>query len=579
MSFFVLVNRSHLPDGWASFHTKAERSGFRQQRAFDTPHLQGRLFGNLSGDAPAFHQAPNGDFIAVLGSLIHHGQAAPACLPEMLAGFRADEFAWRDLLGTYVVLVGQGGRLHVFADGLGACKLYTNADGTLWSNSFLAMLELCAPRRLDVQACYEYVCNGAVFGDRTLVAEIRALPPNCVLQVDAEVSHRVLPSPISSAPPPADATLERVAQAQVRQLDTVFEPITQAYRDRLRISFSGGFDSRLMLAMLLRHGVRPTLFVYGGVDDEDVRIARTITRAEGLELVHIDKDAAPDPDPDDFAGTVEHDLFAFDGWKVEYGLFDFGIDRRDRLARHGDGQVPLNGSLGEIYRNFFYMPDRRSSTLGVVSTFYSPYDPAAFTRRFDERRYRAALAAAMRDAIGAPVDSLARHQVEDLYPKFRGRFWTGRDAQLNQRFGDMFLPYLEPAAISNTAGIPLGMKDLGRLQGRMIASVHPRLAAYPSDYGFALDGPRPLPYRVKTFLGTQRPAWLRKLSFRLKHRTRQPVPAALEPALLSRVLDVEFPLMRTLFRLERINSAQQFGLIATLEYLGQRYGLAVPDAE
>ena len=55
-------------------------------------------------------------------------------------------------------------------------------------------------------------------------------------------------------------------------------------------------------------------------------------------------------------------------------------------------------------------------------------------------------AAAMREAIGAGSDELERSQVEELYPKFRGRFWTGRDASNNQRFGPMFFPYLEHAA-------------------------------------------------------------------------------------------------------------------------------------
>ena len=33
--------------------------------------------------------------------------------------------------------------------------------------------------------------------------------------------------------------------------------------------------------------------------------------------------------------------------------------------------------------------------------------------------------------------------------------------------------------------------------------------------------------------------------------------------------------MRQLFNIERVNSATQYGLIATLEYLGERYNLSV----
>jgi asparagine synthase (glutamine-hydrolysing) len=223
------------------------------------------------------------------------------------------------------------------------------------------------------------------------------------------------------------------------------------------------------------------------------------------------------------------------------------------------------------------MPDRPSSTSAVVSTFYSRYDPRALTTAFDERTYRSAMATAMREAIGAGSDELQRSQVEEIYPKFRGRFWTGRDAQINQHFGPMFFPYLEPAAISNTARVPIRFKDLGTLQGRMIGRINQRLADHPSDYGFALDGTRPWKYRLKTWLGTQRPPALRKRSFRLTHRAMQPRTGALDPAYLSRLIDLGFPVLRKLFNIEAVNCATQYGLIATLEYLAQRYNLDIPD--
>ncbi|MGB5199832.1 MAG: hypothetical protein WBR56_08030, partial [Sedimenticolaceae bacterium] len=449
MSFFVLVSDDAAAAALGNLCT-ALAPQFSRPRDLRVGNARLLLFGNQSGDPPAFHEADDGDFIAVLGSVIYKGESASACLPALLADFEPDGFGWQGLLGIHLILVFRQGRLYISCDGLGAGKIYADREQTLWSNSFLAMLELCSPHRFDAQACYEYVCNGSVFGSRTLVDEVRALPANTLLVVDEKIRQVQRPSPIRNKPVPPGASLDEVADLQIQQLDDVFGPIAQCFHDRLRVSFSGGFDSRLMLAMLLRHDARPTLFVYGDADDEDVQIARTISKAERLALVQIDKDAEPPVAPDAFAAGVLEDLFAFDGWKVEQGLFDFGVDRRDRLARHRDGQVPLNGSLGEIYRNFFYMPDRRSSTFAVVSTFYSPYDPRAFTARFDETHYRGAMAAAMREAIGAEGDALERFEVEELYPKFRGRFWTGRDAQINPRFGTMFFPYLEHAAISNT---------------------------------------------------------------------------------------------------------------------------------
>ena len=578
MSFFLLYDDHGLDKKAKQFcGTMAER-GFAGARNLTLGRLKLVLFGDQSGIPPAFHSASSGDFVAVLGSLLYRGQPTPTCLPKLLEAFEPNSFMWEGLLGSHVILIKKADTLYLFGDALGACRIYHDEQRHLWSNSFLAMLELAAPSHFDNQACYEYVINGSVFGQRTLVEGISSLPANTLLSLSPKDTNLLTrPSPISNEPLPSSPTLDGAARYLSDRLKDVFAPIAAHYGDSIRLSFSGGFDSRLMLAMLLAHDAKPTLFVYGDDNDEDVRIARVISQAERLPLEVIDKSRATIPDGDAAAEETLRNLYAFDAWKVETHLFDQGVDRRDRLARHKNGQLPLNGSLGEIYRNFFYMPDRPSSASAIVSTFYSRYDPAAFTHRFDEASYRSAMTMAIREAIGADTDRLSRAQVEEVYPKFRGRFWTGRDAQINQRFGPMFFPYLEPIAISNTARVPIRLKDLGYLQGRMIAHVNPRLADYPSDYGFALNGKRPLSYRLKSFIGIQRPAGVRKHSFRLTHRHLEPRTGPLSTDTLARVIDPAMPIMSGLFRLDEVKSAEQFGLIASLEYIGERYNLRIGD--
>lgn len=579
MSFFLLCHNNVADDRLRDVNRALDAAGFAGSEAQMINGHSLSVYSTLGHAEPPRQTRQGNDWTVTLGSLIFSGKREPQAQVELLTRFSTTSFDWQGLLGTHTCIVHKDRQLHLFADGLGATRLYTNDDRTIWSNSFLAMCELVRPTRFNKQACYEYVIAGSVYGDKTLTEGITALPANSIVTVDEAGTVEVVqrPSPIDNRAVEPKSRLDEVAASHCRQLDAVFGPIADNYGDRIRLSFSGGFDSRLMLAMLLRHGAKPALFVYGDDNDEDVRIARLICASEGLPLEVIDKSLVPPVPPDAFVEETERNLFAFDGWKVEAGLFDFGADRKDRSGRHAAGQVPLNGSLGEIYRNFFYMPDRPASIGAVISTFYSRYDPLAFTERFDENEYRAGMAKAMREAIGVNSDRLSRAQVEEVYPKFRGRFWTGRDASINQRFGPMFFPYLEHAAISNTAKIPIRHKDLGRLQGRMIAHVSQRLADYPSDYGFALDGPRPLKYRLKTFLGTQRPPALRKASFRLTHRSPEPRTGALAPEYLGRVIDLDYPVMRKLFRMDGINSAIQYGLIATLEYLGQRYGLDVAD--
>lgn len=195
MSFFVLRTGA-LDDNQAATPligaTPADISGFSTASA----HVS--LYVRHAAAHPATYRAANGDAIAAFGSLLYRGEASPAALPALLDHFDSGTFDWQGLLGSHVILIQKAQRLYAFCDGLGANKLYRNASGTLWSNSFLALCELAGPTTLDRQGCYEYVFNGAVFGSRTLVDGIRTLPANAILAVDRD-SARVDQGPVRSA--------------------------------------------------------------------------------------------------------------------------------------------------------------------------------------------------------------------------------------------------------------------------------------------------------------------------------------------------------------------------------------------
>ena len=576
MSFFVLYDKNKYPDTSNSFVDTMAQNGFSQAKSVDVGKYVLTLFGDLSGNSPHFYEDINGDFISTLGSISFEGKKAPQFYAEMLKSFDIDTFRWENLIGTYVLILQKNKCLYVISDGLGCCQIYANEDHSIFSNSFVAMCEINKTQFFNTQACYEYVINGSVFGNKTLLKGVYTLQANSVLKIaNNSINTLQLNSPIKNSPISEDLNIDQIASYHCSQLDSVFEPLVKAYGDDIKLSFSGGFDSRLSLAMLMRHGIKPTLFVYGAPTDEDVIIARAVCKAENLELECINKNNTKTAEIDQYKEIITNNFFAFDGWKVEYGIFDFGADVTDRLLRHTNGKIPLNGSLGEIYRNFFYIPDKKVTTHALVSTFYSQYDPKSFTAKFKESIYAAGMSKTMREAIDADSDELQRYQIEQLYPNYRGRFWTGRDAQLNQRFGSMLFPFLEHLAISNTSKIPIKHKDLGYLQGRMIAQTNAQLAAYPSDYGFSLNGSRPLKYQLKTYLSTQRPPFVRKLSFRLKHRIKDPISTPLTPEYLSQIIDIDFPIMRKLFNIDSVNSAKQYGLIATLENIGERYNIEI----
>ena len=264
---------------------------------------------------------------------------------------------------------------------------------------------------------------------------------------------------------------------------------------------------------------------------------------------------------------------AFDGWKFD-GLFDGGVDLADRLSRARDGIPLMNGSVGEVYRNFFYLRDAAYSLRQLVHTFYSRYHPRACTDRFRPAAYENAITADIAEAIGAPGHGkLPRQAIEMAYPLFRGRYWTARDGAINQKFGTALYPFLEPAVFDGTWNIPIAMKNFGRLEACMIARLTPRLARYTSDYGFVFSAEPPWRYRAKMTINYWRPPGLRKFTYRLHHRRPQTKPYYLQQAYLRSVLDMDFPYMRRLFNVDWMHDAEAFNRLCTVEYLCQRYGV------
>ncbi len=85
----------------------------------------------------------------------------------------------------------------------------------------------------------------------------------------------------------------------------------------------------------------------------------------------------------------------------------------------------LNGGGGEVFRNFFYLPDRTFSVRQILWSFYSRFDPATCTKSFEPERYYRALGDKVRKTLGVVGERLSRLDVERVYPEFSCRFkWT-----------------------------------------------------------------------------------------------------------------------------------------------------------
>ena len=102
--------------------------------------------------------------------------------------------------------------------------------------------------------------------------------------------------------------------------------------------------------------------------------------------------------------------------------------------------IAINGWGGEIFRNFFYLLDRRYSIREFLWSFYSRFNPAVCTAAFDSESYYRSLEGKVMNLLGSDERWLPRPTVEWLYHSFRGRAWDGKVDSIAGRYGFTAMP-------------------------------------------------------------------------------------------------------------------------------------------
>jgi len=513
-----------------------------------------------------FARQENGDFCGSSGTFIYKNLMGKAALSALLQDFAIADYKPEDYSGIFTVILRKNNRLYLLTDPLGGNRVYENDQQGLWSSSFLAAATATNSLSINKQALYEYAFQETTYGRDTVFKEVSCLDSLKIFEFtkDGPVAHdKNLSFDFRENSAPLD---DLVAQT-VQMLQDAAKPVSEIFGNKIRTALSGGYDSRLMLALLKACGSTPGVYVYGSNDSPDVTVARTIASGEGFPLDHVNKANYPVPSPGEYAQIIQDNFYALDGLPGE-GIFDFGANMDTRRKRSDHGHMVFNGGGGEIFRNFFYLPDRAFTITDLINSFYSRYTTAFCQDEFNEKDYRAILHGKLKIALGASTDKLNRQQVEYAYPAFRLRYWTSRDNNNNTRLGPYLTPFVSYAMSKLALTIPIALKNHGIFQAELIKAISPALAAYHSDYGYPFDRQVPTKVKIKNNLTYFRPPTLRRYSYAIQHKMMtRAVPKTLSPEYLAPVFPDGLPVMSRYFKIHKIKDAALLGRIHTLEYL------------
>lgn len=516
------------------------------------------------------------DFAIVAGTLAFDGLCGAAALRALLAEAQPPRLDWSRLGGQFILLLHKSGRTFLAGDYFGAFHLYHDREMRLFSTSLLAAATALPRVSLDPQGVYEFAFHAAVLGDDTVLREVRRLGRDRLVELTADgvrLHHdpRRLPGETTRMP-----LADRLARHR-ELLGALVAGYAGHFGDDIQCPLSGGLDSRLVLALLRAAGRRPRVYVYGPPDSRDVSIARRIGAAEGFDVAWIEKGRYRAITPDAFPEQVARNFHEDDGVPNFGGIFDNGGNAHARDARHRGGALAVSGGCGEIYRNFFLLPDRRISAANVAAGFFARFDPRDTTAEFAPRAYLRGVEDKILAALDRPGDRapLPRPLVEQVYPLVRCRSLFGREISMEARYSPYLMPFIDHRIVAAAVTLPMRLKQAGAFEARLLNAIDPALARHPSAYGHDFATPPGARHRIDEWATRVRPFWLRRHSYALRRRLG---PLAdehgglLGPDYMARVIDLDFPAMRRFFRIDQVSDSGLWRRIACLEYFANHLG-------
>jgi asparagine synthase (glutamine-hydrolysing) len=250
-----------------------------------------------------------------------------------------------DIEGAFLIAAydASENRYLLVTDKIGARPCYYSIEGPFRFASQVSTLSarLDSPS-VDIQGVNDMLMMGHLWGERTLVEEIKAMRPATVMEIkDGDRSSERYWKPDYTEAEPGEEYLSEL----VRRYRQASERATRTFPEEAGIWLSGGLDSRTTAAALLEHRVPDgfsslTAFTYDAnpPTNDNPQIASSVCNKLGIEFVEVPLT------PETFAPEFERVIESTDGmiaWNTLVNLSaTYNIQNRP--------PVMLEGMQGEL---------------------------------------------------------------------------------------------------------------------------------------------------------------------------------------------------------------------------------------
>jgi hypothetical protein len=288
--------------------------------------------------------------------------------------------------------------LRAFADASGLFPLYWHqgADFAAFSNRSSTIANLAgASSGWDLRALAWVIGHANLFGDEMPARAVRYVPPGYEAHVGLGDSRVTLPtSPVWVWPEPSsDRGRENLTPAEWDEITDALVTNFRALRSfggRLRLSLTGGKDSRLCLALAMAAGLQDGVVTVtnGAVDSPEVQCAAAVADAAGVPHKRIDVLAVNAPfDPAAMWLRLRQHAYRFEGIVCPWdGVTDpicgttvtikgFGGEfyRRSHAKRFRGKRLTSIDAMATMFVNYHQQLDPLGVLVGGVADFQAEW--------------------------------------------------------------------------------------------------------------------------------------------------------------------------------------------------------------
>jgi hypothetical protein len=451
----------------------------------------------MPGPASVAWRAPDGR-----AALLHWGDAGSGSGLGPGAGPVVGEAGGASRAGTIWAGEPRGGRMPIFArtsvtridpvylaELPGAAVVADRATWAAWTASRLDdydPLHVCA-----------LLNSGFPLGSVTPFAGVAAVGPSTTVHLlDGAVTRPATASHAGGTPGARD-----VAEA----LTAAVLPLRDAGTP-VQLSLTGGKDSRLIAAALVKAGVPVTAKTHGFDDHPDVVVAAEIARRLGIE--HVVRTPAAPGQRVDVLARIRATVLVADGMLSAFE----NVGRPDPTASPA---LTAGGHGGELLRGGYAETAGRAGASGGLRAVLSPARRAArsaellrrlttkhlgLVRRGPAAAYAASLAPWTLSLAGHPLQAL-----DDFYLVNRAGRWSAAARQAYLLRERLAQPLFDNRVVSAARAVPLADRVSGALPAAVLADLNPALtdiplAGKPAATAAPFDWRRQYGESVTTFL-------------------------------------------------------------------------------